>query len=502
MRRRARLPYASVLILPIALEQNEVRRTPWVSFTLIGACFLVHVALTVFGGGAEHEASRKMEDSLRFLAEHPYLSPPPALLQLVGNEGREALDQLAAEWEAAGGEVDPAAIESEQRRLNELSDDAFAALARLPSSRLGFVPARPNPLSLVSYTFVHGGWIHLLGNMLFLFLTGPFIEDLYGRPLFAVLYFASGIAGAGAFAAGMPHAQTALVGASGAIAGVMGAFLVRLAARRIEFVVLPIPIVPAFRFHLKLPAFVVIPLWAAEQFYYTFSVAGEDSPVAFAAHVGGFLAGLSFAIGMALLRVEERFVDPAVRREIAIEQNPAIERASDARNAGDLASARRLIDGVLRSEPRNVDAWAESFEIALAAADAERAGQSGLRLIELHDRGADPDMVWDVVGDPRWRELRMPPRFLTAVAERLARAGDAREAIEIYRRQAAEAAPGDVAGLRALVAEGELLLRAGDVRGATTAFERARSHPACSQPWLERIERALAVSRATRGARP
>jgi serine/threonine protein kinase len=86
---------------------------------------------------------------------------------------------------------------------------------------------------------------------------------------------------------------------------------------------------------------------------------------------------------------------------------------------------------------------------------ARMAGQAGPRLIELHGRGADPDMVWDVVGDPRWRELRMPARFLTAVAEQLARAGDAREAIEIYRRQAAEAAPGDVAGLRALVSEGE-----------------------------------------------
>jgi membrane associated rhomboid family serine protease len=490
-----------MLILPIALEQNEVRRTPWVSFVLIGACFVVHVALAAIGGGAEREASRRIEESLRFLGEHPYLSPPPALLDLLGREGREALERIAGEWEAKGGVVGPTTVEAEQQRLNELTDEAFLALRRLPSSRLGFVPARPNPFALVTYTFVHGGWIHLLGNMLFLFLTGPFIEDLYGRPLFAVLYFVSGIAGAGAFAAGAPQAQAALVGASGAIAGVMGAFLVRLAARRIEFLVLPVPIVPAFRFKLKLPAFVVIPLWAAEQLYYAFSVAGADSPVAFSAHVGGFVAGLVLAGAVALLRVEERFVNPAIEREIAIEQNPAIGRASDARVAGDLASARRLIDGVLRSEPGNVDAWTESFEIALAAADAERAGQAGLRLIELHGR-ADPEMVWDVVGDPRWRELRMPARFLTTVADLLARAGDAREAIEIYRRQAAEAAPGEVAGLRALVSEGELLMRAGDARGAREAFERARGHPACTEPWVERIERALAVSRPTRGARP
>jgi hypothetical protein len=254
-----------------------------------------------------------------------------------------------------------------------------------------------------------------------------------------------------------------------------------------------VPIIPTFRFTLRLPAFVVIPVWAAEQLYYA-SVAGEDSGVAFSAHVGGFLLGLVFALSVAVLGVEERYINPAIEREISIEQNPAVTQAADARVAGDLATARRLIDGVLRAEPGNIDAWTESWELALAASDAERAGHAGLRLIELYGRSQDPDMKWSVVHDPRWRELRMPARFLTSVAEMLARAGDARAAIEIYRRQASEAAPGDVAILRALVSEGELLMRAGDARGARLAFDRAREHPSCTDPWRERIERALRVS--------
>ena len=488
-----------VLILPVALEKNEVRRTPWVTWVLIGACFLLHLALSTFGAGGEREVERQMQQSLRFLAEHPYLSPPPALLDVLGKDGREALEGLRAEWEAAGGEMPPG-VAQEQQELNRLADETFAALRLLPSNRLGFAPARPNPVTLVSYTFVHADWFHLLGNMLFLFVTGPFIEDLYGRPLFVVLYFFSGAAGAGAFAAGSPPAETILVGASGAIAGVMGAFLVRLAARRIEFLVLPIPIIPAFRFTLKLPAFVVIPLWAGEQLYYA-SVAGAESAVAFSAHVGGFLLGLVLALAVGLLGIEERFVNPAIEREISIEQNPAITDAADARVAGDLATARRLVDGVLRAEPRNIDAWTESWEIALEAADAERAGAAGLRLIELHGRSSDPDMLWSVVQDPRWRELRMPSRFLTTVAETLARAGDAREAIAVYRRQASEASSGDVAVLRALVSEGELLMRAGDARAARLAFDRAREHPSCTDPWRERIERALRVSPPRPGAR-
>jgi len=282
---------------------------------------------------------------------------------------------------------------------------------------------------------------------------------------------------------------------------VMAAFLVRLAGRRIEFLVLPIPIVPTFRFHLKLPAFVVIPLWAAEQLFYASSVAATESSVAFSAHVGGFAAGLVLAGGVKLLGIEERFVNPAIEREIGVEQNPDITRAADARVAGDFATARRLIDAVLRKEPTHVDAWTQSFEVALDTADAERAGQAGTKLLELHGRGGDQDMVWSVVNDPRWRELKMPSRFLSTVADLLARAGDAREAIEIYRRLGEEAAPGDVAGLRALVSEGELLARAGDARAAQRVLERARAHPACTEPWQERIERALRVSRPARTAR-
>jgi membrane associated rhomboid family serine protease len=490
-----------MLILPVALDQNEVRRTPWVTWALIGTCFVVHVAISVFGAGAEQEVTRRLEQSLRYLAQRPYLSPPPALLEILGEDGRKALDEAVAEWEAQEIKVPPGIAEEEQRELNRLTDEAFDALRRLPSSRLGFVPARANPIGLVTHLFVHAGWLHLLGNMLFLFLSGPFVEDLYGRPLFGLLYFLSGAAGAGAYAAGAADPNIALVGASGAIAGVMGAFLVRLATRRIEFLVMPIPILPAFRFTLKLPAFVVIPLWALEQFYYA-TTAGADSAVAFSAHVGGFLLGLVFAGVVALLRVEERFVNPAIEKEISIEQNPAITRAADARVAGDLASARRLIDGVLRTEPGNLDAWTQSFEIALDAQDAEAASQAGLRLLELHGRGRDRDMVWSVVNEPRWRELRVTSRFLGAVAELLARAGDGRQAIELYRRMAAQAPPGDVAVLRALVSEGEILTRAGDARAAGQAFDRARAHPACTEPWAERIERARGVSRPTRAARP
>jgi thioredoxin-like negative regulator of GroEL len=218
--------------------------------------------------------------------------------------------------------------------------------------------------------------------------------------------------------------------------------------------------------------------------------------------VGGFLAGLLFAVAVSLLRVEETVVAPAIEKQISLEQDPGIERAAEARLAGDLTRARREIRVVLQAEPKSLDAWIESWEIALAASDAEDAGRSGLRLLDLLGRQGERELLWDVAGEPRWRQLRMPSRFVFSVAGLYARNGDGREAIALYRRVSSQEPSDDVAVLRALVSEGEILARAGDARAAERAFDRARSHPLCSGPWIERIEGALRLSQPTRAARP
>jgi membrane associated rhomboid family serine protease len=483
-----------MLILPVGLDKNEVRRVPWVSAGLIAACILIQLVVSVGFAGAEREVDRHIDQTLQFLGERPYLSPPPEIASLLGKPGLAQLEEMRAAWERSGASVPPAIATKQQEQLDGLAGEAMAQLRRLPEFRLGFIPADPWPPALVTYAFVHGGWLHLLGNMLFLFLSGPFIEDVYGRVLFGALYAGSAVAGAGAFAVAVPHTTIPLVGASGAIAGVMGAFLWRLGTRRIRFLVLPVIFIPTFRFNLTLPAFVVLPFWALQQVYFA-STVSEDSGVAFAAHVGGFFAGLLFAMVMSLLRVEETLIAPAIEKEISLEQNPDIERASEARNAGDLATARRTIQRVLRTDPQNLDAWIESWEIALASGDSEGAGRTGLRLMDLLRRQGEQDLLWDVATDRRWRQLRMPSRFLLAVAALYESSGDGREALETYRRVAAESAPGDVAGLRALVSEGEILIRAGDARGAQQAFQAARDHPACSEAWVERMRSALDARR-------
>jgi len=141
--------------------------------------------------------------------------------------------------------------------------------------------------ALVTSMFLHGGWFHLLGNMWFLWVFGNNIEDSMGHVRFVVFYLVTGLA------ASLAHVLTAstsgvpVVGASGAISGVMGAYLVLYPRVRVDTLIVLIVFVQVVR----LPAAVVLILWFALQLLQgalTSSVAGG---VAFWAHVGGFAAG-------------------------------------------------------------------------------------------------------------------------------------------------------------------------------------------------------------------
>jgi membrane associated rhomboid family serine protease len=479
-----------LLFIPIGQENNVVRRHPWVSWALIGLNFLVFTAMAFVGDDARDEAFERLQAVVEYLAEHPYLSPPPEIAKRLGDEFLGELDKARQQWQRVGELPEPDGVAAEQARLNGLSQEAVEALRSLPSYRLGYVPAEPRLPSLLTSMFVHAGFLHIFGNMLFLFLSGPFIEDLYGRPLFAGLYLLSGLAGLAAHVAKLPDSVIPVVGASGAIAGVMGAFLVRLWNARINFLVLPIPILWMLRFRMLLPAFVVLPLWFGEQLWYGHTE--PDAGVAYWVHIGGFLFGTATAVIVKLARVEETWVNPAVEKQTTLTQDPAIEGASDARLAGDLPRARREIRGALARQPDNVDAWAESYEIGLAAQDAPEVGRSLVRLIELYQRLGEQELAGQIAYDGRWAELAgIPARARLAVAAYFEKLGDGRQALEEYQRIAVEC-PSDPAALRALMRRATLLQRGGDLKGAREALRHARAHPGCTDSWPATIDRALA----------
>lgn len=150
-----------------------------------------------------------------------------------------------------------------------------------------YFPDKNVYLAVLTSMFLHGSWLHLIGNMLFLWIFGNNIEERFGKVGYLGLYLVTGMVAAAAHVFAQADSTLPVVGASGAIAGVMGAYLVFFPHARV------LTIVPVFFFlqFVYLPAFVVLLLWFVMQFF-----TNPNTGVAVAAHIGGFVAGAGIAL--------------------------------------------------------------------------------------------------------------------------------------------------------------------------------------------------------------
>lgn len=157
--------------------------------------------------------------------------------------------------------------------------------------------ASANPFSLETFLdvirsmFFHGGWEHIIGNMLYLFLFGDNVEDRFGIPIYLVIYFVSGFVATFAQILIDPGSNIPLVGASGAIAGILGSYLILYPQARVLALV-PLGYVQRLQ---EVPAVIVLGLWFVLQLISGFGSLGAaeyGGGVAFFAHIGGFIAGV------------------------------------------------------------------------------------------------------------------------------------------------------------------------------------------------------------------
>ncbi|HYV62361.1 MAG TPA: rhomboid family intramembrane serine protease, partial [Bryobacteraceae bacterium] len=149
-------------------------------------------------------------------------------------------------------------------------------------------------ISLLTSMFLHGGWMHLLGNMLFLWVFGRNLEDLIGGSRFLIFYLVCGLVAGVVQVIANPYARVPTIGASGAIAGVMGAYLIKFPRSQIDTLVLLI----VFFTRVTIPAPFYLLFWFGMQFLNGLESIGQRSytggGVAVFAHIGGFIAGMVF----------------------------------------------------------------------------------------------------------------------------------------------------------------------------------------------------------------
>ncbi len=173
-------------------------------------------------------------------------------------------------------------------QLDDYSLNAFIAHWGLTAT-----PSRFHLADIVTSMFIHGGWMHIIGNMIFLWCFGRSLEDAMGSGKFLVFYLLCGVAAAFTQSFLTWGSRAPMVGASGAIAGVMGAYLLKFPRARI----LTLVVVIVFITRIEIPAVVILGYWFLTQLFASWGSIGyshiSQGGTAFFAHIGGFLAGMA-----------------------------------------------------------------------------------------------------------------------------------------------------------------------------------------------------------------
>jgi len=155
----------------------------------------------------------------------------------------------------------------------------------------GFVPAEFNPLTIFTSMFMHGGFAHIIGNMWFLYIFGDNVESILEHVKYFMFYLACGIGAALAQFFVEPASQVPMIGASGAVAGVLGAYMIRFPKARVHVLAVIIIFITTF----VVPAQIVLGLWFLMQLSGGLGSLGVDTTggVAWFAHIGGFIIGVT-----------------------------------------------------------------------------------------------------------------------------------------------------------------------------------------------------------------
>ena len=261
-------------------DDNPTRRRAYVTLALIAINVFVYAAIQPHGAT---EAIIKLRPPVTFRAGDAKVT-----------------ENVFAYWQAA--------VPCEVTTNRPLDDTEIADALRNRSANCSrsnrgqsepFHDKQPY-LSVLVSMFLHGGWLHLIGNMLFLWIFGNNIEDRFGRIRYLVFYLAAGLVAAAAHIASAPSSLVPVVGASGAIAGVMGTYLVLYPRVKVQSVLAFLPFVP-----FRVPAWLLLGFWFVSQFW-----VNPNSGVAWVAHVGGFVFGC--VIGL-IVRRSARIPEPRYR---------------------------------------------------------------------------------------------------------------------------------------------------------------------------------------------
>ncbi len=350
------------MLFPIKHENMTARRWPVITLGLILANLLIFLC-TYRAMDRQDDALWPVELHVLVLAaRHPELTVPPKAQQFVTDfqehdpsdwenfqsSGSKSID----DWDTRMRSLDDP--EQLQTEMDSLATEYSQLAASSITQQYAFIPAHPKPVTYISSTFLHAGWMHLIGNMWFLWLAGFVLEDVWGRPLYLIFYLVAGVVSTQLDGWANPGSIIPSLGASGAIAALMGAFLVRFPKLKIRLMWIFGSWLSGFC-RVSVRAYWLLPLWFGMEIYYG-RITGESDGIGHWAHVGGFAFGALAALGVRYSGLEHK-ANKAIEEKITWTIDPEINVASELVENGKLDQATVILNQYLARKPGSHGAW-------------------------------------------------------------------------------------------------------------------------------------------------
>lgn len=452
------------MLFPIKHENMTARRWPVITLGLILLNFLIFLGTHQTMENQEAPLTSVKMHILILAARHPDLTISPEAQQFVADfqaddpadwaEMQTSDYKAIDDWDAKLRNVD------DREQLQTDMDSIAAEYAKLTASsiaeRFAFIPAHPRPIAYLSSTFLHGGWLHLIGNMWFLWLAGFVLEDAWGRPLYLAFYLTAGIAATQFDAWANPGSVAVSYGASGAVAGLMGAFLVRFPKLKIRLVWFFGSWLSGF-WGLWVQAYWLLPLWLGMEIYYG-KLSGQDDRIAHWAHVGGFIFGAFAALALRYSGLEHK-ATKSIEEKISWTAASEINQASDLVENGKFAQAGVILNKYLAEEPNSLGAWSLLRIVHWRNNDIPACREATRKLCTLNLRAGMYEAAWqdyeeflNLGGD------KMPAAVWLELCRAAEERNDSNRALSEYEKLAA-AHPSERQALIAQIGAGRISLK-------------------------------------------
>ena len=486
------------MLIPLRHENMQGRRWPVITIGIIALNVVIflgthwtmdqqgpelgEVKLHVVLLAAMHPELKVSEKAQEFVSAVQTKSP--RLWKEAQNPNRDLQDAWDAKIRL---QEDPEALQEEMDSLG----NRYAVLDTASIlSKYAFVPARPTAISLLTANFLHGGWLHLIGNMWFLWLAGALLEDTWGRLIYPAFYLIAGVLALQVHGMVNVGSLTPTIGASGAIAGLMGAFLVRFPTTKIEMGWLML-----YRFYrFKLAAYWLLPLWLLMEIFYG-SLFGQSSGVAHWAHIGGFVFGALIALGVQKSGLEQ-MAEKGIQDKIAWVSHPLLAEANEQMEKGQLDPAISNLRKLLQEKPDSIDAYRMLQNIYWHKSDLPAHRDALEKILGLEIKANDHDGALQTYQDfKNSGGEKLSARLWLDLCRLLETQPDVERAVGEYQ-ELAQVYPAEKQGLLAQMAAGRIYLkRLHRPSDALRFYEAAQASPVSHSDWQATIDRGIAEAR-------